>query len=88
MPQLRAFAQIDPSARVIWVGPRVEPHIGLNFVLNGGCDHGYALREGQAELFTELDRQLAAAAGGRRRQLPVAGRRGRVRHGEDFMTCD
>lgn len=87
-PLLRAFAALDPSARVIWVGPRVQPHIGLNFILNGGCGYRYALRDGQAELFADLDRRLAAAAGSAGVEYVSLIDAVRFDMAKDFMTCD
>ena len=60
--ELQGLAEFGQVARVVWVGPRIEPHIGLNYMLNGGCDHPYALRKGQEELFAALDESLAASA--------------------------
>ena len=85
LPYLARLAELSP---LVWVGPRIEPHIGLNYMLNAGCDHAYELRPGLDALFTELDRRLAAAsaaAGVRYVSLIDAVRFDPKR---EFMTCD
>lgn len=93
----RALGYLDRLAaagpQVIWLGPRLEPRIGLNFILRGGCAYPYALREGQAAMFGKVDAEIAAAA---RQADATPGRVAYVSQidalgfdmGQDFMTCD
>jgi hypothetical protein len=53
--ELDYLARLSEHTSVVWVGPRIEPHIGLNFMLSRGCDYRYSLREGQRALFVDLD---------------------------------
>ena len=85
---LRYLAQLSELSDVVWIGSRIEPHIGLNYMLNAGCDHRYRLRPGLAGLFADLDRHLAEAsaeAGVRYVSLIDAVRFDVTR---EFMTCD
>ena len=60
------LAGLSKLTNLIWVGPRIEPHIRLNAMVDGGCNKRFALRDGQVALFTNLDKRLgrAAAEGG------------------------
>jgi peptidoglycan/LPS O-acetylase OafA/YrhL len=46
---------------VLWLGPRVEPHIKLSYILANGCDHDFALRPGLMTLYQEVDEKTHAA---------------------------
>ncbi len=50
---------LGPYARIVWLGPRVEPEIAENVVVNLGCDYPFALRPNQAEIFAKLDEAIA-----------------------------
>jgi peptidoglycan/LPS O-acetylase OafA/YrhL len=85
---LAYLAGLAEAAPVLWVGPRIEPRVGLNYLLRAGCRHAYALRPGQAELFGDLDRHLAgkaAAAGVPYASLIEATRLDMAR---DFTSCE
>ena len=80
---------LSGATRVIWLGPRIEPRIGVNFLLRGGCGYPYALRDGTTDLFGGLDTEIAAAVA----------RKGGVEFvsqiqaldfdmSKDFMTCE
>jgi hypothetical protein len=43
---------------VLWVGPRIEPHVPTKYLLRHGCDFAYELRPGQEDMFRDLDRLL------------------------------
>jgi hypothetical protein len=43
---------------VVWLGPRVEPHIPLRQTLRASCDESFMLRDNQAEAFARLDQYL------------------------------
>jgi len=80
--------EIGKLAPVVWVGPRLEPHIGLNYLLRNGCDYRYQLRPGQAGLFTDLDRRLADAAAAA--DVPYVSLIDAMHldMATDFITCD
>lgn len=85
---LTYLARLSELSSLVWVGPRIEPHIGLNYMLNAGCDHTYALRPGIDTLFADLDRTLAsasAAAGVRYVSLIDAVQ---FDARSEFMTCE
>lgn len=46
------FGQITP---IIWVGPKTEPQVQLDWLVNRGCDAGLVLRAGTDVNFTKLD---------------------------------
>jgi peptidoglycan/LPS O-acetylase OafA/YrhL len=50
---------------VVWIGPRIEPHISLNHLLSRGCRFDYALRPGLERLFRDVDAEIARAAADR-----------------------
>jgi hypothetical protein len=85
---LAYLAGLAEHAPVVWVGPRIEPRIGLNFLLRGGCRHRYALRPGQAALFGGLDRRLAGAAAEAGVAYASLIEATRLDMGRDFMTCE
>jgi peptidoglycan/LPS O-acetylase OafA/YrhL len=82
------LAELSRITDVAWVGPRIEPHIGLAFMLNRGCDYPYGLREGQAALFQDLDRRLAAAAAAHDVTYVSLIEATGLDMPADFMTCD
>ena len=83
---LEGLARVLP---VIWLTPRIEPHIDETAIMARGCGFAYALRPGQAAIFD----RLAQAIGAR-----VAGHPGltaldqptllHFTMPQDFMTCD
>lgn len=57
--------RLQAMAPVIWVGPRIEPHVKMGRYLEGDCRASQlALRPNLEENFTGLDRRLAEVAGG------------------------
>ncbi len=56
--------ELAQSTPVIWLGPRLEPHIPPSHIVQLGCDHAFELRDGQAALFERLDGQIEAAMAG------------------------
>ncbi|MDR5899551.1 acyltransferase family protein [Halomonas vilamensis] len=56
---LENFTEVS---RVVWIGPRLEPHIGKEYIVAKGCDHNYSLREGQYDVFKKLDNRIHAMA--------------------------
>ena len=73
--------EIGKLAPLVWVGPRMEPHIGLNYMLER-LRLRLPAAPGLAELFTDLDRRLAGGRGRRGRALCLADRRDRLGHGD------
>ena len=54
-----ALETAAPHPGLVWIGPRIEPHIGSRYLLDKGCAHPYRLRPGLAEVFTMLDGEIA-----------------------------
>lgn len=59
MAVLSYLNELTAYARVQWFGPRIEIHVPERFLLRQGCDHAYALRPGQEDLFRSVDREIA-----------------------------
>lgn len=86
----RTGAYLEGLARhvpVIWLTPRIEPHLPDAWLIAQGCDFPFALRPGQAELFARVDAAIAArppAPG-----LRVVNQMQAVdfRMPQDYMTC-
>lgn len=53
-----ALALAGGHPGLVWIGPRIEPHIGNGYLLDKGCAHPYRLRPGLAEVFTMLDGEI------------------------------
>ena len=79
--------RIARYTRVVWVGPRIEPHIGKRYLLANGCDYEYQLRPGLDQVFRKLDEKIATHA--TRTQVPyisqIAITDFNMDH--DFMDC-
>lgn len=52
------LARIAENTEVVWLGPRIEPHISNRLILSKGCDGRFTLRGGQEEIFENLDRDI------------------------------
>jgi peptidoglycan/LPS O-acetylase OafA/YrhL len=79
---------LAPFARVIWLGPRIEPAIAENIIIHLGCDYPFALRPNQAEIFEQLDAAIARQLTGTgiEHHSQIATLALDMRH--DFMSCD
>ena len=86
--ELGYLAGLSEHTSVVWVGPRIEPHIGLNFMLSRGCRHRYQLRDGLRPLFVDLDRRFADAAATADVAYVSLIDATRFDMASDFMTCD
>jgi hypothetical protein len=80
--------RLSELTELVWIGPRIEPHIGLRFVIENGCDHPYRLRDGLAALFSGLDAHLAAFAGKAGVKYVSLIDEVGLEMPADFMTCD
>lgn len=87
--QIEAYLKALHSAGVpvLWVSPRIEPHIAASRVLRSGCATVPALRAGQVAAFDRLDLAVGdAAVRAGVAHLPMSA------YGfdlaQDFMTCD
>jgi peptidoglycan/LPS O-acetylase OafA/YrhL len=47
--------RLSRHVKVVWFGPRIEPHISDQTILRFGCDHDFTLRPNQREIFQNLD---------------------------------
>ncbi len=83
---LRGLAQHVP---VLWLTPRVEVHIRTADIMALGCNHPFALRPGQAQIFQRLARAIEAEIGtgsgvGVLDQGPLM----HLTLPQDFLTCE
>jgi peptidoglycan/LPS O-acetylase OafA/YrhL len=87
-PVVAYLTALSRQVPVVWVGPRIEPHIPPRVLIRLGCAHPYDLRRGQRELFEKLDHVLAetAAAAGLTYVSQIDGMAFDM--SEDFLTCD
>ncbi len=46
---------LSPYAQVVWIGPRIEPHLSAALILRRGCAAEYRLRPGQEAIYRMLD---------------------------------
>lgn len=80
--------RLAPHARVVWVGPRPEPHIPHPLMILMGCDADYRLRENQFGPYRRMEQRIAD----RLADSPVAHISQIDAIGfdidRDFMTCD
>ena len=73
---------------VVWLGPRIEPHINKKMILMKGCDYRFRLRPNQRKLFEELDTMIETLIGNHKgirfvSQIKLF----RFDFPEDFMSC-
>lgn len=52
---LKSFSN---KTKVVWYGPRIEPHFTINYIVTKGCDYSFELRKGQEENFLNLERNI------------------------------
>jgi peptidoglycan/LPS O-acetylase OafA/YrhL len=89
--QVRAFLEgMNAIVPVIWVGPRIEPHVSLSGLLARPCETGPALLELSAahrEIFDRLDARIADAMKGA--PVPYVSEIAAMQFDErqDFYTC-
>lgn len=50
--------QIAQYTQIIWLGPRMDPHIGAKQVLKLKCDYNYKLRPNLPEVYKSLDKRV------------------------------
>ena len=55
--------KISKYVPVVWIGPRVEPHISQKYILRQGCCYNYKLRPNQYEVFQLLDAYIKRIVG-------------------------
>jgi len=77
---------------VIWLGPRIEPHISENFMLKVGCDYQFTLPVEKVEPFLKLDQAISE-------RVQAEGVKARLKYvsqiqmtkfdvSSDFTSCD
>ena len=54
------LSQLAKYSRVTWFGPRIEPQIKENSIVQMGCNYPFVLRPNQAEVFRKLDDAIRA----------------------------
>lgn len=81
--------ELSARARVTWVGPAFEPHIGERSILSQGCEQPFALRPNMEAVADRLDTRIAEVQAERApavryvSQMEVTG----FDITRDFMTC-
>lgn len=53
------LAEVAEILPVVWVGPRTEPQVQLEWLVGRGCEAGLMIRDGTEENFERLDAVLA-----------------------------
>ena len=84
----RYLDRLGTHTQVIWIGPRIEPHIYLNFMLRHGCDRDYALRPGLQGLFLDLDATIDEASKNRDYTYVSQAKVTAFDIRDDFINCD
>lgn len=80
--------KLAAGARVVWIGPRIEPHIGANFIIKNGCDYNYRLRPGLEEIFRSIDAAIAQRVRSTEVEYITQIRSDQFRMASDFMDCN
>lgn len=57
-----ALAALARKVPLVWVGPRIEPQVQLQWLVSRGCDGGLAVRDGTEANYDRLDAHLAKAS--------------------------
>ncbi len=57
-----ALAALARKVPVVWVGPRTEPQVQLQWLVTRGCDAGLAIRAGTEASYDRLDAHLAKSS--------------------------
>ncbi len=74
--------------KIVWFGPRVEPHISQKILLNRGCDAEYKLRPNQKAVFENLDGYISEKLSRTRIEYVSQIQLMKLDMGHDFMNCD
>lgn len=83
---LKSIADLE---RVIWLGPRIEPHIPQKAILHKGCEFEWALRPNLTSVFKNLDESIAIEMGKDRSVEYISSIEWmNFNVVADFMTCD
>lgn len=82
------LAQLNAIVPVTWFSPRMEPHIPDKVILLYGCDHDFALRAGQPELYAALDDEIEDQATSHELGVLSQNEVMAFDYPADFMTCE
>ena len=55
---------LSEQTDLVWLGPRLAPYVPLEHFLYNGCDTNIAPREGQKDIYTRLDQEIAQQLAG------------------------
>ncbi|WP_137112577.1 acyltransferase family protein [Rhodobacter sp. SY28-1] len=58
----RALSDLARKVPLVWVGPRIEPQVQLEWLVTRGCRAGLAIRAGTEANYQRLDAHLATAS--------------------------
>ena len=87
-PVLDYLADLSHVVPVIWVGPRIEPQVQLEWLVGRGCTAGLAIRANTVEPFVRLDDALAQASADRGVPYLSQNRRFDLQFPRDLGGCD
>ena len=85
---LAYLRQLSAHVKVLWFGPRVEPHINKALMISGTCRAAFRLRDNQYATFQALDMSIAAEAA--KAGVPYLSqiRAFRFDFANDLLSCD
>jgi hypothetical protein len=85
---LAYLKQLSAHVKVLWFGPRVEPHINKALLVSGTCRTAFRLRDNQYATFQQLDERIAEEAA--RAGVPYLSqiRAFRFDFANDLLNCD
>ncbi len=80
--------QVAARTRLVWFGPRLEPHFPARMILRAGCTYPYALRDNQRAVFDRLEAEIEARLAGTQIEYLSQNRLAAFSFPEDLMSCD
>lgn len=82
------LSALNPVVPVVWIGPRIEPQVPLEWLVAGGCAAGLAIRDHTVAQFMQLDDALAQVSAARGLPYLSQNRVFDLRFPRDFGGCD
>lgn len=73
---------------VVWLTPRLEPHISMDQIKRQGCAHPYQLRPGLRKVFDGLEAAIAAALSGSEVKVLLQSDLLGLSMPQDLLSCD
>lgn len=85
---LEYLEALNAHVPVIWLGPRLEPHVPLELMRREGCGTGLSLRPGQQAVFRMLDKTLEDITATRALPYISVQKRLDLHLPEDLLNCE